>query len=251
MSIISLSRHLLLSCILTAVLNYSMNAASFGTVVDLQFDSLPSAQGWTYDAVGTHAGAPESSLFNASGTALNQTTFGMPYAPTTPGRAIYHYSVDPGSIAGQSLFELVWESSISAHEFSRPEFRTAPFYVGVQLHGDYFLMGIKADELGVLVGSASYAHFAPSGFDGTVSHQYRVLIDTDADAWELFLDGTSVINGTTVASSLNEVTLGDGTGSGNANGQTTQLTLSVVPEPATFTLLGLGSLVLVMVRRPR
>ena len=101
-------------------------------------------------------------------------------------------------------------------------------------------MGIKADELGVLVGTASYYHFAPPGFDGTASHQYRALIDTDANSWELFLDGTSVLNGTTVASSLTQVRFGDGTGSGNANGQTTQLAFSIVPEPTTFALMGLG-----------
>lgn len=229
---ISVSRRHLLSCILAAALNYTSTAAPvvIATIVDLQFNSLPSSQGWTYDSSGTHATAPEASLFNVSGTALNQTTFGTGYASYTPGHAIYRYSIDSNSIAGHGLFELIWKASVSAYESSRPDIRVAPFLLSVQLHGDYFAIGIKPDELGVQVGSATWVYLTPSGFDGTVSHEYRTLIDTVDNTWELFMDGSRIASGATFQFGTQEMTLGDSTGTGNANGQTTQLTLSVLSE---------------------
>ena len=43
--------------------------------VRLAFDSLPSAQGWTYSDPG--AGNPESVSFNVSGGQLHQTVYGQ------------------------------------------------------------------------------------------------------------------------------------------------------------------------------
>ena len=248
---IAVRRVLSLFWVLVAAFNWTTNAASPGTLVDLRFNSLPSSQGWTYEPVGNHSGDPEPSIFNVSETALNQTSFGKAYGAGTPGHAIYRYSINPGSIAGQSLFELVWESSISAHQSLRPDLRFGPFFVSAHLFGDSIAIGVTPSEVGVRTSSSTWASVTPVGFDGTMKHQYRALIDTDANSWQLFVDGAIAGSGSTVALGGDFVAIGDGTGTGNADGQTTQLTLSIVPEPTTFTLVGLVSLALVMARRRR
>jgi hypothetical protein len=78
----------------------------------LQFNSLPSAQGWTYFQGGP---APETSIFSVTGTSLIQNTIGTGFSGgVNPNYAMF------GVVDGSEPFQLTVRARILAYEGTQP-----------------------------------------------------------------------------------------------------------------------------------
>lgn len=224
------------------------NAAASITLVNLTFDTLPSAQGFTYSQMGPHAAHSESSQFAVSGGVLTQSTFGKGQAVNTPGNATYTMNFDNVATSGAVNFRLEFRANVTAHEQTRQDLSYAAFTQNVYINEKGFFMGIKPGEIAI-----NGVYFTPLGFDGSVFHDYRIDVDLVGGTYEFFLDGAFVRTGSTVTfANLNLVTFGDGTGTANADGGRSKFTLTMnVPEPSSVLLLGLTGLVFSLLRSRR
>jgi murein DD-endopeptidase MepM/ murein hydrolase activator NlpD len=169
-------------------------------LVELKFDTLPSAQGWTY----TTSGAPESAIFSVDGATLHQNSLGT-------GSAFQAYilfgAVDP----------------------------TKPFTVDVRarvLQSETFQLG--GFSFGVFTGTEAFEVFMDTttiqdalstvlstSIDTTIFHNYR-LEGTPGGGYKVFVDGIQIANGTPRLGPFpSEIFIGDGTSDGNARADVT------------------------------
>lgn len=81
----------------------AVTTASASQDILLDFSQLPSAQSFTYSAVGAHAGVTEASIFSISGGVLTQNAIGQ--ANGTAGGSIL-YQI-PGIIAASESSEII------------------------------------------------------------------------------------------------------------------------------------------------
>lgn len=215
------------------------NAAGAATLVNLTFDTLPSAQGFTYTQTGPHADDSELSQFAVSGGVLTQSTFGKGQAANTPGNARYTMNFDDLATSGAVNFRLEFRASVTAHQQTQQDLSYAAFTQNVYINDKGFFMGIKPGEIAI-----NGVYFTPLGFDGSVFHDYRMDVDLVGGTYEFYLDGASVRTGSTVTfANLNLATFGDGTGTANADGGRSKFTVTTnVPEPSSALLLGLSGL---------
>jgi len=184
----------------------------------LGFGTLPSAQGFTWNAVGSHAGVPEASVFTAGGSMLAQNTIGQ--ALGTAGGGLY-YTL-PGIIVASEQSEL--------HVTARC----------LQVQGStVYPAGQGGVGFGITTGSVQYAFsitptkayvLGPGGwitvagtFDNTQFADWTLTYDPPATC-RLFRDGALV--STTSgggALALNRLFFGDLTGGANARAEITSL----------------------------
>lgn len=176
----------------------------------LQFNSLPSAQGWTYFQ---GDGIPETSAFSVTGTSLIQHTVGTGIGPgftPSPNYAMF------GVVDGTQPFQLTVRARILSYE------GTGPF-------GFFFAVRTASPKQDYAIG------FSPSGvadgngngvaIDTTTFHTY-VLSATPGGPYTLDIDGHFALGGTfdTSGGALNAVQFGDGNSQfANANAEVTQL----------------------------
>lgn len=176
----------------------------------LQFNSLPSAQGWTYFQ---GDGIPETSAFSVTGTSLMQHTVGTGIGPgftPSPNYAMF------GVVDGTQPFQLTVRARILSYE------GTGPF-------GFFFAVRTASPNQDYAIG------FSPSGvvdgngngvaIDTTTFHTY-VLRATPGGPYTLDIDGHFALGGTfdTKGGALNAVQFGDGNSQfANANAEVTQL----------------------------
>ena len=66
----------------------SVSLQTSATTISLDFNSLPSAQGWTYNTTGQ----TEATIFSVSGTTLHQNSMGTGLGPG--GTAFQNYTLD-------------------------------------------------------------------------------------------------------------------------------------------------------------
>jgi hypothetical protein len=233
-----------LACALLTFATASLHGAS--TLVDLTFDTLPSAQGFVYTQAGPHANDSEASQFAVDGTTLTQTTVGKGQGFSTPGNASYLRTFTEAETLGVTNFRFEMTARVTSHEQTRQDFSYGAFTQNIYLNNEGFYMGIKPGQLYI-----NDAYFTPTGFDGSLFHDYRIDVDLEASTFEFFLDGTSVQSGTTRSfAATNSARLGDGTGTANADGERTSFTITTnVPEPTTALLSLVGALGLLRRKR--
>ena len=185
------------------------SASQRTSAFSLDFNSLPSAQGWTYFQ---SDGIPETSIFSVTGTSLIQDTIGT--GEHNPNYAMF------GVIDGTKPFELTVRARILAYE------GTAPF-------GFFFDVRTASPNQEYAIGLTPSGLQDPLGngaaVDTTVFHTY-VLRATPGGPYKLYVDGQFAFGGpfSATGGALNAVQFGDDAGLGptNARAEVTELEFS-------------------------
>ena len=173
------------------------------TTISLDFNSLPSAQGWTFHN-GT-SGIPDTSVFSVGGGVLHQNTIGF-------GASGFAYRLD-GVVDASSPFTLTVIARVLNYEvqsFNNPY----GFNIGVLVGTEHFDVGIAP---GNIRGGASGGTLFSNSIDVSQVHEYRIEGTPGSGFFELFVDNISL--GTApaaVTGSPNGLFLGDGTAGANA-----------------------------------
>jgi hypothetical protein len=211
--------------------------------VTLDFNSLPSAQGWSYMAFGNSA--PESQVFSVSGGVLTQNSLGLGSAAQGSNRYNLFDVLDVGwdttlEVTAQ-LYSSELDTSTNRWGFGAGWFDGTGHAFGFSLAND---------------GVQTTWGYLP-GVNTLVQHSYRLVghaAPSGQAAWaELWVDGALIGSGAAsdygdcapLAGLCNSINLGDGTGGPNAAGVylSFQLTQTApVPEPGTAWLALAGLL---------
>ncbi|HEY5871338.1 MAG TPA: Ig domain-containing protein, partial [Candidatus Tectomicrobia bacterium] len=188
--------------------------------ITLQFDTLPSAQGWRYIAVGNSVSEP--GVFSVNGGTLLQNAMGVGFAGQ--GSNIYTLPDMPASRLPYSIAVrarvLAEEGDVQRNSFG--------FVFGANAMTEFFNIGIGLTRL-----TDTFGVVIPTAIDHTQWHDYRLDI-VPTVGYTFFIDGLFVASGlprpltpAIIADivrhgfSGNELDLGDGTGGTNARAEVT------------------------------
>jgi hypothetical protein len=188
--------------------------------VQLTFGSLPSAQGWLYAAVGSHAGALEASVYSVSGGILTINSMGQ------------GFGVSGGSILYSGLSGLVTSTETKELRFTA---RSITFEgsgiasagqqcvaVGFNTGSVQYDISITPTKVYVL-GPAGSVAVAGTYDNSTTFHDY-VLTYAPPSSFQIYRDAVLIHSGSGgFAASGSRVFFGDGTGGGNAHTEVTAL----------------------------
>lgn len=189
----------------------SLHAANF----TLDFSSLPSAQGWSYD------GYTESSVFSLSNSTLTQSTLGIGYDPS-----YYHHQ---GLLSNGQPFAISLRARLLQEEL---EVDGQAFAVQVTYssgQGDD-LLGLGLTGSGVVVFGNSRPFSTALPVDTSQFHDYLLTGRPSDGQWELFVDGARATNGIMplgqgLPVERTIVYLGDLTDASNARAELTRLAI--------------------------
>ena len=190
--------------------------------IDLAFDSLPSAQGWTYNG-----SVPEGGAYTADGTTLHLDTL-------SSGDAQAAYSMS-GVVNPALPFTLHTRARLIDSDGGAVAFSHS---TGAEI----FQLALFLDE--VRVQGIDYP------LDCTVFHDYRFECNPTVGA-ELYVDNNLLDSFSPIPSAVaNSILFGDGAGNPNSNvmAQITRYSFQQIPEPTTLGLLVL-TVVPVFLRR--
>jgi PEP-CTERM motif len=222
---------IVLTC--SAFLAFSNMAPLWAGSISFEFNQdgvLPSAQGAVY--VGN---VPETSAFSVSGGVLHQDTTSLRFDATA------FYEV-PGILNHSFDATLEWSARVlSSNQF------------GVQILVDSggFQWNFILQDTEVLAYNGTT--FAPIVAMNTTDafHTYRVEIPANSTNYDFFVDGTLMFSGTAPTAGDSLLGWGDSTptgGNGRADWGFVRLTnpeSATVPEPATLTLLSIGTVAVI------
>jgi hypothetical protein len=206
--------------------------SGLAATLSLDFNSLPSQQGWTY---GTSLGFAEQQIFSVTGTSLIQDSLNTGFQSS--GRMIYYIDnqIDPS---------LPFTFEIRTRVLSSPtagwSVNYYGFFFGISLGSKY--VAIALDERGIQ--SDFTVLNPPIPINTRDFHTYRVEGNPGQD-FSLFVDGTLIFQSPLIergdGSNYNQILFGDGTGGTNANAEITYLSFrqgnpddQSVPEPASI-----------------
>ncbi len=212
-------------------------------LVTLDFNSLPSAQGWTYVALGNMV--PETRIFSVDGVALHQNSMGVGFAGEGGNQYNRYDVVDPSLPFTVTLRARVLEEEFVSFRFG--------FSFGVFTGTEQFAIGLG---LGIIQGTHGPGHLTLSTtIDTTQFHEYR-MEGTPGIGYDFFVDDMFVGSALTRLEPFrNSLLLGDNTGGANARAEVTSYRFEQppgIPEPTTLTLLGVGLAgLVVLLRRQR
>lgn len=225
------------------VLAPSLPAAT--TLVNLDFSTLPSTQGFVFQSSGSNSGATEANTFSVNGSSLTQTTVGEALGA---GTIRYLRDLSTIDLTGVTNIQLSVRARVTSTE--APTIGSyLSFTNSINIARVRYQFGITATE--VRLGGTPID--LPSGFDTSLFHDYRILstISGSQVLHEVFIDN-SLADTVTFGLGLldNEVSLGDETGSSNSNGERSRFILAVnVPEPSSALLALLGCTTLLRRKR--
>jgi hypothetical protein len=234
-----------LAYVLAGALGFSLlggTGSSFADTITLNFNSLPSAQGWTYGDVNS---VSEGSIFSIVNNALHQDTIGQ----------------GGGEGAGYSLSNVVANAPFTIAATMRATSQEY-FYGDIWSNAAVsFGAEVSGLEYYVFIGPGAIIVSSPGGLNGTVVassiidptqyHNYLLKADPTNGSFVLLVDGNQIFNGPadSVSPSSNYLFLGDGTSRANAIGDYSAFTYttSATPLPSTWLMLlsgfvGLGFL---------
>ncbi len=181
---------------------------SQGGAVTLNFDSLPSRQGWTYFAFNNSAS--EASVFAINAGTLFQNSFGVGFQGQGSNRYNFWDLVD---------LRLPLEISLRARVLQEEGDVGNPCGFG-------FGAFTAKEAVGICLGTNQLqdqrGKTGPTlSIDGTVFRDYRLAAQPGI-GFEFFADGSRVHSGPTVATGFqNHLNVGDGTGGTNAKAEVT------------------------------
>lgn len=207
----------------------------------LDFQSLPSAQGWTFATNNFLGNAAESLLYStctADGLpALCMDSTQLPYSNST-GSAFWYTRADldlsnPFTVLMRArlLEEVLQGGNSGINSFG--------FFVGVET-------GVGASAFGLGVNPSrihTYAHFGAVTVPIDISqwHDYRFVVQNSG--FELFVDGeaTPIAFGSHSPSNLSQaLSFGDGSSFNALRAEITMFQVTQVPEPSSSLLVSLG-----------
>jgi hypothetical protein len=232
-----------------SALAFVASAAVAQSTIQLDFNSLPSAQGWVYMNMGNSA--TEGQVFSLAGGVLTQNSLGLGSA----GQGSNRYNLYDRLTPGQD-YTLEVRARLIAEE-GADGLNHYGFSAGY-FDGTGVAFGFGLGDSGVITDWGLY-----SGIDTHLVHTYR-LVGHSATAGAsarsaLWIDGLLVGQGLAgnygscapLGAFCNSVYLGDGTGGPNARGEYLALSLTPVPEPtaAALCLAGLAGVGWVARRR--
>lgn len=202
------------TCLLALALAALTTATAAAQDILLDFASLPSAQGFTCTAVGSHAGVAESTVFSVAGGVLTQNTIGQ-YLGTVGGGIYY---VLPGIIDAAATSE----THVTARCLQVAGSATYPAGQG----GFCFLQTNGTTQFGFSLTPTKAYVLGPGGWvavSGTWDNtQFAdwVFRHEPPLACKLYRNGT-LISTTTGGGAVaaNRLLFGDGTGGANARGE--------------------------------
>lgn len=200
--------------------------------------SAPAAQGWT--ATGTSV--PPATVTN-NGTYTEISTLGTTGGgPTTSGTLLYSKSF---SLSSLPTFEIDISLQVIAGSGVHNQF-DAPVAFGTGIDAlatmDQRSRMIYFDPTGIGWGdnSGSFAMDTTNGF-----HTYSLLVNTVTGVASVQVDGVTRLTRTGYVTN-DEITFGDQTNDSNVNGDFRIASITIIPEPASLSLLGLGGIVLLI-----
>jgi hypothetical protein len=210
--------------------------------IELEFASLPSSQGWSYEPIG-HPGLPEGDVFSVDGVKLTMDTIGVGFGGAIPQSIRYarYGEVDTGLSA-----KLEWTSRTLATEQDGDN--AGGFAFGIESGTAQFFVGFRTDRLRAIDGISAVDHF----FDATVCHTFRMETDFSTNTYDVFVDGLLVLSDLDALPSANPNGLffGDSSNSANALAEISELRFTQpIPEPSVASGVLLWG-VLVARRRP-
>jgi hypothetical protein len=187
-----------------------------GDPVTLVFNSLPSAQGWTYIDGGS--GVPEPSVFSVDGNMLHMDTIGVGNTGIVYKR---FGAVDPAL-----PFTLAVRARVNAYEEANPALNNPHgFNISVYTGSEQYEVAISPKR--ILAGAPPYLE---TTIDVSQFHDYRIE-STGGSSFELFIDGVSLgIASTTLTSATNSLYFGDATAGANADVDISYYSFTQVPD---------------------
>ena len=203
--------------ILAALFGPPSAKAVAGDPVTLAFNSLPSAQGWTYIDGGS--GVPEASVFSVNGNMLHMDTIGV----GNTGIVYQRFgAVDPAI-----PFTLTVRARVNAYEEANPALDNPHgFSIAVYTGSEGYEVGISPKR--ILAGDAPY--LISTAVDVTQFHDYRIE-STGGGSFELFVDDVSLGTAlTTIAVGPNSLYFGDGTAGANADVDISYYSFTQIPD---------------------
>lgn len=200
-----------------------------GATATVGFNSLPTAQGWTY--VGN---VPEANVFSLAGGVLSQNSIG------TPDRNYYQLSAIDPSLP----FSVSFRGRMLQEEFGTPVSGFG-FGVEVDLLSQTFIMGLGTTRIVAIQPGGSSV--ITTSIDTSQFHDYLFTGNPANSSWQAFVDGTLIGSGTARLGEFGPaatISFGDLSSAVNARGEWTQFAFTQVPEPSTVAFAGLGALAL-------
>jgi hypothetical protein len=219
--------------LVVAMVFLAANAAMAETLINLDFNSLPSTQGWNYVAIGNSLG--ESDVFSVSDGVLHQDTLAAGFPG--PGGNDYEYT----GASNMSNFSI--QIRVRVTDYDTPYMNPFGFMVGIEGPGGEASIGITP----TYIGSCHYFWNPTAIFSGdnTGYHDY-LLVGSVATGGSfsvyrdgVFLESTSLLSIPEVVPGT--LFFGDGTGTANAVADVASCSFSYVPEPSTLVLIGIGA----------
>jgi hypothetical protein len=211
---------------------FSIVSISHGSMIlaSLDFDSLPSEQGFNYRATGVHAGVVETDAFSVTGTALLLDSIGT--SSFGGGGILYERLYPANAFPDVQNYRLDLTARVDEIEGS---FNLA-FRQKISINGASFELGITPTRVGVAGGVLT---FAADGFDGTIEHDYRVDVEIGPTRYVVELWVDDVLRHTSPAYPFglvnNEISFGDGTGTDNSRGSISNFVVTTnIPEVSSL-----------------
>lgn len=188
--------------------------------VPLSFASLPSAQGWTYSASGSHAGVAEATVYSVSGGTLFQNTMGQ-YMGVNGGGILYLRNNGITTTETKRIH-------VRARCLAQQGAYVAPQGEGGLIFG--FATGSVQYAFGLTTGAVTI--LGPGGTSVVATTSNMQFRDYDFEwapggSFQLYRDGVLVHSGSGgFALAANRLLIGDGTGGANAQGEITEYRFS-------------------------
>jgi hypothetical protein len=193
-----------------------------GSVITLDFDSLPSDQGWDF------GGWPDACSLSGDVLTINTMDFGLNRPGDTGGGASYKRS----EVMNMDTFSLSIRARCLDEEISA-WWTPHTFYFAVVVNNQVFNFILGTDKLSLLKGNEAPANIYD--FDNTEFHNYVLEATPGNPDYTLTVDGTHVFQGQAAIAddpSASLIAFGDGASTGNAHGEITSLTFR---QPANNT----------------
>lgn len=195
--------------------------------VILGFNSLPTAQGWTY--IGTPS---ENNIYSLGTNTLQQNSMGI-------GARGPYYAMPVVNVT--QSFTLDFRGRVLQEEFTTPQLVSFGYGIEVDYLTRSFIIGLGANRVMLFDGNSS---FFTLSVDTSLFHDYRFTGSPFTNTWQLSIDGTLVGTGSAAFfTRSNDLNFGDIASSANVQGEWTRLEFSqAVPEPSTWITLGASAL---------
>lgn len=213
------------ACLLLLAHSAPEAASASSTNISLDFNSLPSAQGWIYENDGT--GLPETDVFSVNGTLLYQDTVN-----TSAGEFNAWYYRLPNVVDPNLPFVLEVRARIIQEEHSDPN-NTCGFCFLIDTGTELFGIGLGINQI-----TDAFNNTMSSTVNTTLFHTYR-LEATPGVGYQFYVDNVWVASGPPRAIvGVNSLVFGDITRGPNAIGEITQLSFQQQNDPPVVNANG-------------